>query len=79
MGSVPTAHQFDFNANKDVSGLSTHRAKVNTEMEGANTVTHAQLKGNPDDFPFPMIILLSIIVKGWGATRRRLGLYGLSV
>lgn len=67
IGSVPTAHRFNFNANKDVTGLSTDRAKVNTEMEGANTVTHAWLKGNPDDFSFPMIILLSVIVKRWGA------------
>lgn len=59
--------------------MSTHKAKVNTEMEGADTVTHAQLKGNPDDFSFPMFILLSIIAEGWGTASHRLVLYSLSV
>lgn len=76
---LPTCHHLDFNANKDMAGLSTHKAKVNTEMEVADTVTHTRLKGNPDDFSFPMFILLSVIAKGWGPASRRLGLYGLSV
>lgn len=76
---LPTRHHLDFNANTDMAGLSTHKAKVNTEMGGADTVTHTRLKGNPDDFSFPMFILLSVIVKGWGSASRRLGFYSLSV
>lgn len=76
---LTTRHYLDFNANKDVAALSTHKAKVNSEMEGADTVTHSPLKGNPDDFSFPMFILLSVIVKGLGTASHRLDLYILSV
>lgn len=39
--SVP-CHHLDFNANEDAACSSTHKAKVNTEMKRADTVTHAQ-------------------------------------
>lgn len=58
---LSTRHHIDFNANKDVAGLN--KAKVNTQMEGADTVARPRLKGDPDDFSFAMFILLSVIVK----------------
>lgn len=61
---LSTCLHIDFNANKDVAGLN--KAKVNTEMEGADTVAHPRLKGNPDYFSFAMFILLSVIVKRMG-------------
>lgn len=61
---LSTCHQIDFNANKDVACLN--KAKVNTEMEGADTVARPRSKGSPDDFSFAMFILLSVIVERMG-------------
>lgn len=50
-----------------------------TEMEEADMVAHTGLGGNPDDFSLPVLILLSVIVEGWGAVSRSLRFYSQTI